>query len=160
MTSWFDDTNDKELLNLIPYLETLAEIDNVYSILLKSNEQLSPDSISASIDETKTFYPTYDNKQKPKAEVSVNNTDHLKTQQSTKKLTTLIKRNYNISDADISSTNSTDSNNNPVKVLNETSSNNTDDASTLSDNSIVLNLDMASNKLRLSRQQRDILVEE
>uniref|UniRef100_A0A915JE66 protein-serine/threonine phosphatase n=1 Tax=Romanomermis culicivorax TaxID=13658 RepID=A0A915JE66_ROMCU len=31
--SWFDDTNDTELLDIIPLLEKLAKIDNVYSLL-------------------------------------------------------------------------------------------------------------------------------
>lgn len=38
VTSWFDDPNDSELLDLIPYLEKLAVCDNVYSYLKQSSD--------------------------------------------------------------------------------------------------------------------------
>ena len=31
--SWFDDMNDRELLDLIPFLENLSKVDSVYRIL-------------------------------------------------------------------------------------------------------------------------------
>jgi len=31
--SWFDDMSDRELLNLIPFFEALADIDDVYTFL-------------------------------------------------------------------------------------------------------------------------------
>lgn len=34
--SWFDDTSDQELVNLIPYLEMIAESDDVYTVLRQS----------------------------------------------------------------------------------------------------------------------------
>lgn len=34
--SWFDDTSDQELVNLIPYLEMIAESDDVYTVLKQS----------------------------------------------------------------------------------------------------------------------------
>ncbi len=33
MSSWFDDMNDRELLDLIPFLEGLAGAENVYGML-------------------------------------------------------------------------------------------------------------------------------
>lgn len=33
VTSWFDDEDDRELYDLIPYFENLANLDNVYSML-------------------------------------------------------------------------------------------------------------------------------
>lgn len=33
VSSWFDDMNDRELLDLIPFLENLSKVDSVYSIL-------------------------------------------------------------------------------------------------------------------------------
>uniref|UniRef100_A0A2P2I9G8 protein-serine/threonine phosphatase n=1 Tax=Hirondellea gigas TaxID=1518452 RepID=A0A2P2I9G8_9CRUS len=33
VTSWFDDVADSELLDLIPFLETLSHVDSVYSVL-------------------------------------------------------------------------------------------------------------------------------
>ena len=31
--SWFDDSSDSELLDLMPLFESLAGVDNVYSVL-------------------------------------------------------------------------------------------------------------------------------
>lgn len=31
--SWFDDPNDRELLDLLPFLESLSESDDIYSLL-------------------------------------------------------------------------------------------------------------------------------
>lgn len=41
VSSWFDDMNDSELLDLMPFFENLAQVDNVYS-LLKNNSTESP----------------------------------------------------------------------------------------------------------------------
>nr|CAI5836959.1 unnamed protein product [Callosobruchus analis] len=37
VASWFDDMNDSELLDLIPFFEKLAKMDNVYTVLCNSN---------------------------------------------------------------------------------------------------------------------------
>uniref|UniRef100_A0A0A1WLG9 protein-serine/threonine phosphatase n=1 Tax=Zeugodacus cucurbitae TaxID=28588 RepID=A0A0A1WLG9_ZEUCU len=39
--SWFDDTNDSELLELIPLFEKLSKVDSVYSVLCNSNNPLN-----------------------------------------------------------------------------------------------------------------------
>jgi len=41
--SWFDDMTDCELLNLIPFFEALADIDDVYT-LLGTADQLPNDA--------------------------------------------------------------------------------------------------------------------
>jgi RNA polymerase II subunit A small phosphatase-like protein len=33
VSSWFDDMSDSELLDLMPFFENLARVDNVYSML-------------------------------------------------------------------------------------------------------------------------------
>jgi hypothetical protein len=124
---------------------------------LKNSDQISSDSTSLvpsskTDDATKAFYSlSYENKQ-----IARLNTDHLKTQQAAKKTT--IKRNYNLNDEDFSN-NSIDTNNNVDNVSNANFTN-TDDSSTLSDNSIVLNLDVTSNKLRINKQQREMSIDE
>lgn len=43
--SWFDDSTDSELLDLIPLFEKLSKVDSVYSVLCNSNNHLkSPQS--------------------------------------------------------------------------------------------------------------------
>ncbi|XP_066261999.1 carboxy-terminal domain RNA polymerase II polypeptide A small phosphatase 1-like isoform X1 [Euwallacea similis] len=37
VASWFDDMNDNELLDLIPFFEKLCKMDNVYTVLCNSN---------------------------------------------------------------------------------------------------------------------------
>ncbi|CAH2013500.1 unnamed protein product [Acanthoscelides obtectus] len=37
VASWFDDMNDSELMDLIPFFEKLAKMDNVYTVLCNSN---------------------------------------------------------------------------------------------------------------------------
>lgn len=37
VASWFDDMNDSELLDLIPFFEKLSNMDNVYTVLCNSN---------------------------------------------------------------------------------------------------------------------------
>lgn len=37
VTSWFNDLNDKELYELIPFLKDLRDVDNVTLILNKNN---------------------------------------------------------------------------------------------------------------------------
>lgn len=36
--SWFDDMNDRELLDLIPFLEKLSKVDSVYAVLQSHNK--------------------------------------------------------------------------------------------------------------------------
>ncbi|CAH1788217.1 unnamed protein product [Owenia fusiformis] len=38
VASWFDDMNDTELLDLIPFFEGLAKVDNVYTVLRNINK--------------------------------------------------------------------------------------------------------------------------
>uniref|UniRef100_A0A0L8FMS7 Mitochondrial import inner membrane translocase subunit TIM50 n=1 Tax=Octopus bimaculoides TaxID=37653 RepID=A0A0L8FMS7_OCTBM len=40
VSSWFDDEEDRELYDLIPYFETLANLDSVYSMVRTA--QMSP----------------------------------------------------------------------------------------------------------------------
>ncbi|KAK3577123.1 hypothetical protein CHS0354_037452 [Potamilus streckersoni] len=42
--SWFDDMQDSELLDLIPFFEGLAQVDNVYTVLRNSNNMHLSDS--------------------------------------------------------------------------------------------------------------------
>ena len=37
VASWFDDMTDTELLDLIPFFEGLAKVDNVYTVLKNAN---------------------------------------------------------------------------------------------------------------------------
>lgn len=37
VASWFDDMNDNELFDLIPFFEKLSKMDNVYTVLCNSN---------------------------------------------------------------------------------------------------------------------------
>lgn len=37
ITSWFNDKSDRQLYNLLPFLDTLAEVDDVVSVLQKKN---------------------------------------------------------------------------------------------------------------------------
>lgn len=48
VVSWFDDANDRELLDLIPFFKRLAEAEDIFAFL--SNERLPlghPDNIAA-----------------------------------------------------------------------------------------------------------------
>lgn len=38
MTSWFDDMNDRELLDMIPFLQQLSTEKDVYSMLNHQHE--------------------------------------------------------------------------------------------------------------------------
>ncbi|XP_060535524.1 carboxy-terminal domain RNA polymerase II polypeptide A small phosphatase 1-like [Cylas formicarius] len=40
VASWFDDANDKELLDLVPFFEKLSKMDNVYTVLCNSNRPI------------------------------------------------------------------------------------------------------------------------
>jgi len=40
VASWFDDMNDQELLDLIPFLESLSKVDNIYSVLRSVQKNL------------------------------------------------------------------------------------------------------------------------
>ena len=42
VSSWFDDMDDKELLDLVPFFENLASVDNVYSLLRCTTSSDSP----------------------------------------------------------------------------------------------------------------------
>ncbi|VDK65057.1 unnamed protein product [Onchocerca ochengi] len=44
--TWFDDANDVELLDIIPVLEQLAEVDNIYSVLRNSNDVMRRNILS------------------------------------------------------------------------------------------------------------------
>jgi len=37
VASWFDDMSDTELLDLMPFLESLASVDSAYSVLRNAN---------------------------------------------------------------------------------------------------------------------------
>ena len=37
VASWFDDMSDTELMDLIPFFESLAKVDSVYSVLKNAN---------------------------------------------------------------------------------------------------------------------------
>jgi RNA polymerase II subunit A small phosphatase-like protein len=39
VASWFDDMNDRELLDLIPFLENISKVDSVYRILNDANNK-------------------------------------------------------------------------------------------------------------------------
>lgn len=41
VSSWFDDMSDSELMDLVPFLETLSKVDNVYSVLRNCNNPLN-----------------------------------------------------------------------------------------------------------------------
>ena len=51
MTSWFDDPNDTELLDLIPFFEGLSKVDNVLTILGQNHTFQSPTSVSSDTEE-------------------------------------------------------------------------------------------------------------
>lgn len=44
VTSWFDDDDDRELYDLIPYFENLANLDNVYSMLRTTQMSSVPET--------------------------------------------------------------------------------------------------------------------
>jgi len=37
VVSWFDDSNDRELLDLIPFFEELAKTDDIFSFILNAS---------------------------------------------------------------------------------------------------------------------------
>ena len=43
VTSWFDDPNDTELLDLIPFFEALDKVDDVVSILGQNRQLGGPE---------------------------------------------------------------------------------------------------------------------
>lgn len=45
VASWFDDMNDNELLDLIPFFEKLSKMDNVYTVLCNSNRPYNNTSV-------------------------------------------------------------------------------------------------------------------
>ena len=51
MTSWFDDPNDTELFDLIPFFEGLNKVDNVVNILGQNQTIQSPIMNTVSTDE-------------------------------------------------------------------------------------------------------------
>ncbi|KAL1491208.1 hypothetical protein ABEB36_011841 [Hypothenemus hampei] len=48
VASWFDDMNDNELLDLIPFFEKLSKMDNVYTVLCNSNRPYNNSNNSGS----------------------------------------------------------------------------------------------------------------
>uniref|UniRef100_A0A915Q7C9 protein-serine/threonine phosphatase n=1 Tax=Setaria digitata TaxID=48799 RepID=A0A915Q7C9_9BILA len=44
--TWFDDANDVELLDIIPVLEQLAEVDSIYTVLRNSNDDMRRNILS------------------------------------------------------------------------------------------------------------------
>ena len=40
VASWFEDMNDQELLDLLPFLESLSKVDNIYSVLRNAQKTL------------------------------------------------------------------------------------------------------------------------
>ncbi|KAK6106209.1 dullard-like phosphatase domain protein [Brugia pahangi] len=48
--TWFDDANDVELLDIIPVLEQLAEVDSIYTVLRNSNDDMRRSILSEQID--------------------------------------------------------------------------------------------------------------
>jgi hypothetical protein len=48
VASWFDDMNDRELLDLIPFLEGLSKADSVYTVLQQSKGPGKPDVVVTS----------------------------------------------------------------------------------------------------------------
>ncbi|VDO14876.1 unnamed protein product [Brugia timori] len=53
--TWFDDANDVELLDIIPVLEQLAEVDSIYTVLRNSNDDMRRSILSEQID-TRSIY--------------------------------------------------------------------------------------------------------
>lgn len=49
VASWFDDMGDTELRDLIPFLERLSKVDNVYSVLRNSNNAAGSHSVQGSL---------------------------------------------------------------------------------------------------------------
>ena len=41
MTSWFDDMADTELLELLPFFESIASVESVYSVLRNANSPVN-----------------------------------------------------------------------------------------------------------------------
>ena len=41
MTSWFDDMADTELLDLLPFFESIASVDNIYTVLRNANSPVN-----------------------------------------------------------------------------------------------------------------------
>jgi hypothetical protein len=64
--SWFDDTKDTELLDLIPYFEKLAAADSVYSILRPTNLNIS---------NTSGPHSNYNQLQQQQQQHNINNTN-------------------------------------------------------------------------------------
>ena len=44
VVSWFDDLSDTELLDLIPFFESLATVDSVYTVLKNANSPTNHNS--------------------------------------------------------------------------------------------------------------------
>lgn len=49
VTSWFDDPNDTELLDLLPFFEALEKVDNVLTVLGQNNSLQSSSSTHSPI---------------------------------------------------------------------------------------------------------------
>lgn len=53
--TWFDDANDVELLDIIPILEQLAEVDSIYTVLKNSNDDIRRSILSEQNQTSRSF---------------------------------------------------------------------------------------------------------
>eukprot|EP00301_Raphidiophrys_heterophryoidea_P004634 c11999_g2_i2.p1 GENE.c11999_g2_i2~~c11999_g2_i2.p1 ORF type:complete len:147 (-),score=36.49 c11999_g2_i2:539-979(-) len=63
-TSWFDDSSDRELLDLVPVLTSIARFDNVLQVLRQFNAQRGPE-ISGALYQRSFVRPPQDEEDDP-----------------------------------------------------------------------------------------------